>query len=240
VLELRELVKHYPLGDGEPVRAVDGVSLSIARGELVALYGPSGSGKTTLLMLVAGLLTPDSGAVIVDGREISALSDDDRARYRLRELGYVDQAFDLLPGADVAQNAALKLWLTEDARDGERMVEPLLVRLGLGQRLRHRPDELSMGERQRVMIARALSTEPKLVLADEPTGSLDTQRGREVLELLGEICRERAAAVLLVTHDPRATVFADRVHALRDGRLVDYEPGEVFAPLERRRLEAQR
>ena len=240
MLELRELVKHYPLGDGEPVRAVDGVSLSIARGELVALYGPSGSGKTTLLMLVAGLLTPDSGAVIVDGREISALSDDDRARYRLRELGYVDQAFDLLPGADVAQNAALKLWLTEDARDGERMVEPLLVRLGLGQRLRHRPDELSMGERQRVMIARALSTEPKLVLADEPTGSLDTQRGREVLELLGEICRERAAAVLLVTHDPRATVFADRVHALRDGRLVDYEPGEVFAPLERRRLEAQR
>jgi putative ABC transport system ATP-binding protein len=231
MLELRELVKHYPVGDGEPVRAVDGVSLRIAAGELVALYGPSGSGKTTLLRLIAALLRPDSGAVIVDGREISTLSDDDRARYRLRELGYVDQAFDLLPGGTVVQNAAMKLWLTESARRAERTVEPLLVRLGLGERLGHRPAELSMGERQRVMIARALSTEPKLVLADEPTGSLDTRRGGEVLELLGEICRERGAAVLLVTHDPQATAFADRVLALRDGRLVDYEPDRVFAPI---------
>jgi putative ABC transport system ATP-binding protein len=231
VLELRELVKHYPVGDGEPVRAVDGVSLEVARGELVALYGPSGSGKTTLLMLIAALLAPDSGAVIVDGREISALSDHDRARYRLRELGYIDQAFDLLPGGNVLENAAMKLWLTGDARRAEREVEPLLVRLGLGERLRNRPDELSMGERQRVMIARALSTEPKLVLADEPTGSLDSQRGREVLELLSEICRERGAAVLLVTHDPQATVFADRVYSLRDGRLSDYEPDDVLAPL---------
>jgi putative ABC transport system ATP-binding protein len=229
VLELRELSKSYPVGDGEPVHAVDGVSLQLARGELVALYGPSGSGKTTLLMLIAGLLAPDSGTVIVDGRDISALSDDERARYRLHELGYVDQALDLLPGGNVAQNAAMKLWLTEDARRAERTVEPLLVRLGLGERLRHRPDELSMGERQRVMVARALSTEPKLVLADEPTGNLDSQRGHEVLEVLSEICRERGAAVLLVTHDPQATVFADRVYALHDGRLVDYEPGGVFA-----------
>jgi len=197
----------------------------------VALYGPSGSGKTTLLMLIAALLAPDSGAVIVDGREISALADHDRARYRLRELGYIDQAFDLLPGGNVAQNAAMKLWLTGDARRAERVVEPLLVRLGLGERLRNRQDELSMGERQRVIIARALSTEPKLVLADEPTGSLDSQRGREVLELLSEICRERGAAVLLVTHDPQATVFADRVYSLRDGRLSDYEPDDVLAPL---------
>jgi putative ABC transport system ATP-binding protein len=231
VLELRELVKRYPVGDGEPVRAVDRVSLRVAAGELVALYGPSGSGKTTLLMLIAALLRPDSGAVIVEGREISTLSDDDRARYRLRELGYIDQAFDLLPGGTVVQNAAMKLWLTEDARRAERVVEPLLVRLGLGGRLGHRPDELSMGERQRVMIARALSTKPKLVLADEPTGSLDTQRSGEVLKLLSEICRERGAAVLLVTHDPQATTFADRVLALRDGRLVGYEPDRVFASL---------
>ena len=213
------------------MRAVDGVSLRIAAGELVALYGPSGSGKTTLLMLIAALLRPDSGAVIVDGREISALSDDDRARYRLHELGYVDQAFDLLPGGTVVQNAAMKLWLTEGARRAELTVEPLLVRLGLGERLAHRPDELSMGERQRVMIARALSTEPKLMLADEPTGSLDTRRGGEVLELLSEICRERGVAVLLVTHDPQATAFADRVLVLRDGRLVEYEPDDVFAPI---------
>jgi putative ABC transport system ATP-binding protein len=225
VLELRELVKFYPVGDSEPVRAVDGVSLLLARGELVALYGPSGSGKTTLLMLIAALLRPDSGAVIVDGREISTLSDAGRAHYRLHDLGYVDQAFDLLPGGTVAQNAAMKLWLTEDARRAERIVEPLLVRLGLGERLRRRPDELSMGERQRVMIARALSTEPKLVLADEPTGNLDSGRSREVLELLSEICRERGAAVLLVTHDPQATVFADRVYAMRDGRLSSFDPG---------------
>ena len=237
MLELLELAKRYPAGDGELVRAVDGVSLQVARGELVALYGPSGSGKTTLLMLIAALLYPDSGTVIVDGREISTLSDDKAASYRLRELGYVAQTFDLLPGATVAQNAAMKLWLTKDARRAERMVEPLLVRLGLGERLRSRPSELSMGERQRVMIARALSMKPKLVLADEPTGSLDSQRGREVLELLSETCRERGAAVLLVTHDPQATVFADRVYALRDGRLSDYEPGDVLAPADKHRLE---
>jgi putative ABC transport system ATP-binding protein len=227
VLELRELVKHYRIGEGEPVRAVDGVSLSIARGELVALYGPSGSGKTTLLMLIAALLRPDSGAVLVDGLEVSALSEDDGARYRLRELGYVDQSLALLPGARVVENAALKLWLT-DARHAERRVEPLLARLGLGERLRHRPHQLSMGERQRVMLARALSTDPKLVLADEPTGNLDTQTGREVLGLLRELCHERQSAVLLVTHDPQAAAFADRAHSLRDGRLEEYEPDELL------------
>lgn len=227
MLELRELVKHYKMGDGEPVRAVDGVSLSIARGELVALYGPSGSGKTTLLMMIAALLAPDSGSVLLDGREVSALSEDDGARYRLRELGYVDQSLDLLPGARAIENAAMKLWLT-DARGAERRVRPLLERLGLGERLNHRPHQLSMGERQRVMIARALSTDPKLLLADEPTGNLDTHRGREVLELLRGLCHEREMAVLLVTHDPQATAFADRAHMLSDGRLVKYEPDELF------------
>jgi putative ABC transport system ATP-binding protein len=223
VLELRELVKHYPIGESEPVRAVDGVSLSIARGELVALYGPSGSGKTTLLMLIAALLRPDRGSISVDGREISMLSDADGARYRLRELGYVDQTPALLPGARVSENAALKLWMA-NARDAERKVLPLLQRLGLGERLRHHPHQLSLGERQRVMLARALSTEPKLVLADEPTGNLDTRSGRQVLGLLCEHCHERHSAVLLVTHDPQAAAFADRSHMLRDGRLVDYEP----------------
>jgi putative ABC transport system ATP-binding protein len=230
MLVLRELTKHYSAADGDLVCAVDGVSLSIARGELVALYGPSGSGKTTLLRIIAGLQRPDSGSVIVDGRELYSLSEVARSRYRLRELGYVDQAFDLLEGASASQNAAFKLWLTEDARYAESLVEPLLLRLGLGDRLRSRPNELSMGERQRVLIARALSTRPKLVLADEPTGNLDTQRGREVLELLSQTSRERGAAVLLVTHDPQATAFADRVYSLRDGRLCPYTPGALFAP----------
>jgi putative ABC transport system ATP-binding protein len=234
VLELRELVKHYHVGEGEAVRAVDGVSLSIGAGELVALYGPSGSGKTTLLMLIAALLAPDRGAVFVDGREVSALSQNEAARYRLRELGYIDQSLQLLAGARVIENAAMKLWMS-DPRGAERRVKPLLERLGLGERLRHRPDQLSMGERQRVMIARALSTDPKLLLADEPTGSLDTRRGREVLGLLRELCHERGMAVLLVTHDPQAAAFADSAHALRDGRLVEYEPeAPLLVPAVRR------
>jgi putative ABC transport system ATP-binding protein len=229
VLELRELVKRYQVGDGEPVHAVDGVSMSVAAGELVALYGPSGSGKTTLLMLVAALLAPDSGAVFVDGREVSALSDDAAARYRLRELGIVGQPSDLLPGARAIENASLKLWLTH-AREAERRIEPLLERLGLAKRMRHRTEQLSMGERQRVLIAQALSTDPRLVLADEPTGNLDTHRSREVLELLCELCRERGTAVLLATHDPQAAGFSDRVHELRDGCLVAYSPEYTLAP----------
>ncbi len=232
MLELRDVVKHYPLGDGEPVRAIDGVSLSVGAGELVALYGPSGSGKTTLLMLIAALLAPDGGTVLMDGRNVSELSERDGARYRLWELGFVRQSLNLLAGASALDNAALKLMGTDlNVSEAHRRVMPLLQRLGLGERVEHRAEQLSMGERQRVMIARALSTDPKLVLADEPTGSLDSGRTREVLGLLTEICRERRAAVLLVTHDPRAAAYADRVHALQDGRLVNYEPDRAFAPL---------
>jgi putative ABC transport system ATP-binding protein len=231
VLELRDVVKHYPLGDGEPVRAVDGVSMFVGAGELVALYGPSGSGKTTLLMLIAALLRPDSGGVFMDGCNVSELSERDAARYRLWELGFVRQSLNLLAGASALDNAALKLMGTDlSVGQAHRRVMPLLERLGLGERSEQRAEQLSMGERQRVMIARALSTDPKLVLADEPTGSLDSARTREVLGLLTEICRERRAAVLLVTHDPRAAAYADRVHALQDGRLVDYEPDRTFAP----------
>jgi putative ABC transport system ATP-binding protein len=223
VLELRELVKHYRVGEGEPIRAVDGVSLSIETGEMVALYGPSGSGKSTLLTLVAALLRPDSGTVLLDGREISELSEEEAARYRLHDLGFISQTADLLAGARVIENAALKLWLS-DRRGAEERVRPLLERLGLGGRLRHRSEQLSIGERQRLMIALALSMKPRLVLADEPTGSLDTQRSNEVLALLREVCEEQQVAVLLVTHDPQAAAFADRVLELRDGRLGPYRP----------------
>jgi putative ABC transport system ATP-binding protein len=231
VLELRELVKRYAVGEAEPVNAVDGVSLSIAAGELVALYGPSGSGKTTLLMMAAAVLRPDRGAVFVGGREVSALSTRESARYRMEELGFIRQSFDLIPGATALDNAAMKL-LGKPAgvREARRRVEPLLTRLGLGDRLTNRSEQLSMGERQRVMIARALSTGPKLVLADEPTGSLDSERGAEVLALLSGLCRERGIAVLLVTHDPQAAGYADRVHTLRDGRLTDGQAGPSLAP----------
>ncbi len=231
MLELSDLVKHYRVGDGEPVRAVDGVTLEVGPGELLALYGPSGSGKTTLLMLIAALLRPDSGSVRVAGRDVTALSRREAARYRRHELGFVRQSLDLIPGARTTDNAALKLLASHPTREARRQVTPLLERLGLGERLSHRAEQLSMGERQRVMIARALSTDPRLVLADEPTGSLDTNRGREVLELLGEVCREREVAILLVTHDHRAIAYADRVFELRDGRLSPYDPDRELAPL---------
>jgi putative ABC transport system ATP-binding protein len=233
MLELRDLVKHYRVGEDEPVHAVDGVCMSVAAGELVALYGPSGSGKTTLLMLIAALLRPDSGTVFVEGREISALSEPQCAQYRLRELGFVRQTVNLIQGVSALDNAALKLLGTDlSPRVARRRVSPLLEQLGLGERLRHRPDQLSMGERQRVMIARALSTEPKLVLADEPTGSLDSRRSSEVLRLLTDICRERQVATVLVTHDPQAAAYADRVHSLHDGRLCDSAPEPVLVSLD--------
>jgi putative ABC transport system ATP-binding protein len=225
MLEIRDLVKHYPAIGGEPVRAVDEVSLTVEQGELVALYGPSGSGKTTLLKLIAAVLKPDRGEILVDGREISRLSEREAARYRLHDVGFVLQSFHLIAGLTAIDNAALKLMGAGlRVREAHRRVTPLLDRLGLDERAEHRSSELSMGERQRVAIAKALSTNPALLLADEPTGSLDTRRGRDVLGLLAELCRERGTAVLLVTHDPQAAAFADRVHALRDGRLVEYQP----------------
>ena len=224
MLTLRDLVKHYRSGE-EPIKALDGVSMDVERGELVALYGPSGSGKTTLLSIVAALIPPDAGTVSVNGREVSALTPGGAASYRMRELGYVSQAPDLLPGVPAIDNAALKLFgMKMGVRAAHRQVMPLMERLGLGQRVKHRPSELSAGERQRVLIARALSTGPSLVLADEPTGSLDTKRSREVLMLLTEICGERDTAMLLVTHDPQAAAFASRVHSLVDGRIGRYEP----------------
>ncbi|HEV2945321.1 MAG TPA: ABC transporter ATP-binding protein [Solirubrobacteraceae bacterium] len=233
MLELQDLVKHYHTAGEETVRAVDGVSMSVAAGEMVALYGPSGSGKTTLLLMVAALLAPTSGKVLVNGRDISSLSEREASHFRLQEMGFVRQNFDLLPGVSTIDNTVLKLLKNTPWKEAHVRVQPLLERLGLGGRLTHRSETLSMGERQRVMIARALSTEPKLLLADEPTGSLDTQRGREVLELLTELCRERGVAIVLVSHDPQAAAYADRVLALRDGKLVDYDPDQTLAPIGR-------
>jgi putative ABC transport system ATP-binding protein len=229
VLELRELVKHYPAVGGQPVRAVDGVSLRVAAGETVALYGPSGSGKTTLLLMIAMLLEPTGGSVLINERDVSTLSEREASNFRLSELGFIRQTFDLLPGVSVIDNATLKLLKTRRWRQAQREIEPLLRQLGLGDRLKHRAEALSMGERQRVMIARALSTGPRLLLADEPTGSLDTQRGREVLELLQGLCRERGVAAVLVSHDPMAAEYSDRALSLRDGRLSIYAQDQAPA-----------
>jgi putative ABC transport system ATP-binding protein len=227
VLELRELVKHYPVLGAEPVRAVDGVSLSVGAGEIVALYGPSGSGKTTLLLMIATLLVPTSGAVLIGGRDISSLSEREASHFRLSQLGFIRQDFDLLPGVSAIDNSVLKLLKAMRWRQARQELTPLLERLGMGGRLDHRAETLSMGERQRVMIARALSTRPSILLADEPTGSLDSQRGREVLELLRELCREQSVAIVLVSHDPMAAAYADRVFSLSDGKLSEHGPEPV-------------
>jgi len=224
MLELRDLVKHYPSAGAETVRAVDGVSLKVEPGEMLALYGPSGSGKTTLLLMVATLLAPTAGAVLIGGRDVSGMTEREASHFRLSQLGFIRQNFDLLPGVSAIDNAVLKLLKGVRWREAHGQITPLLERLGLGGRLGHRAETLSMGERQRVMIARALSTEPSLLLADEPTGSLDSERSREVLELLRELCRERNVAVVLVGHDPLAAAYADRVFALRDGKLSPYQP----------------
>jgi putative ABC transport system ATP-binding protein len=220
MLELRSVQKHFAGLDGETIRAVDGVSLTVAAGELVAIYGPSGSGKSTLLFLAAGIVPPDAGSVQFDGRDLATLSRRAAARHRREELGFVFQSSRLLPGLSAIDNAALKL-MAEGMRrtPARRRVAPLLERLGIVGRAEHLPTQLSRGERHRVALARALSNDPRLVLADEPTGSLDSERSHEVLSLLAEVCRERAVAVVLVTHDPAGAGVADRVLRLRDGQL---------------------
>jgi len=229
-LQIQEVVKRYRAG-GETVTAVDVVSMAIEEGELVALYGPSGSGKTTLLLLAAALLAPDAGSVRFDGRDLAGLSEREGSHYRLRDVGFVFQSFHLLPNTSALDNATLKLiaagYRLSEAR---RQTRPWLERLGLGDRVDHTPEQLSMGERQRVAIARALVNEPRLLLADEPTGNLDSRRGQETLALLAQICHERRIPGLLVTHDPAARVFVDRAYDLRDGRLADAAGQRVGEP----------
>jgi len=231
-LELQDLVKVYK-GAEETVRAVDGVSLRVGPGEFVAIYGPSGSGKSTLLAIAGAIMRPDRGSVIFDGREISALSPRESARFRREQLGMIFQSFHLLDGATTLDNASLKLFaLNLTFGQAYETARPWVERVGLGRRAKHTPGEMSMGERQRVAIARALANSPRLLLADEPTGNLDSKRSREILGLLAEIGREHQIPILLVTHDPQATTFVDTVYTLRDGRLhegLDVELRATFS-----------
>jgi putative ABC transport system ATP-binding protein len=224
LLQLQDVVKHYR-GPDEPVRAVDGVSLSVAEGEMIALHGPSGSGKTTLLLLIAALLAPDSGEIRFRDEDLHEMSEARASEYLRRDIGFIHQGAQLMPHVSALENAAVKLLLDGvGARRARRRARPWLERLGLGERLRHTPEQLSGGERQRVSIARALAGEPALILADEPTGNLDTRRSVETVALLREIAHEHARSVLLVTHDREAAALADRVYALRDGRLEQALP----------------
>jgi putative ABC transport system ATP-binding protein len=220
MLELDRVSKHYR-GPGELVRAVESVTLTVRPAELVAVVGPSGAGKTTLLLLAAGIVQPDAGSIRFEGRDLAALSEREAALYRLRMLGFVFQLPNLMPMSAI-ENVALPLIGDGlGVREALREVRPLIERVGLADRADHHPHELSGGERQRVAIARALAARPKLILADEPTGSLDSHRGAEILALLRELSTERGAGVVVVTHDLRVRRHADRVYTLEDGRLAD-------------------
>jgi putative ABC transport system ATP-binding protein len=202
------------------------VSLAVRPGEIVALHGPSGSGKSTLLMLAAGMAEPDSGTVRFEGQDLAKLSAGEAADFQRQKIGFVYQSFHLMAGVPAVENAAIKLLADRVALGKARKAAiPWLERVGLGDRLNHTPDQLSGGERQRVAIARALINRPQLILADEPTGSLDSQRGGEILALLADIAREQRVAILLVTHDPQAAAIADRVFTLRDGKLLIGQSG---------------
>jgi putative ABC transport system ATP-binding protein len=234
LLELEGVVKHY-YGASEEVRAVDGVDLTASPGEMLALYGPSGSGKTTLLLLIAGLLKAETGVIRYAGRDLNSLTEDQVSEYLLYEVGFIFQGFHLMPRVPAVDNVARKLLLQGvGMRTARARAIPWLERVGLGDRLYYTPEKLSGGERQRVAIARALTCEPSLILADEPTGNLDSTRSQEIIELLGAIAHERQAIVLLVTHDREAAAIADRSYTLRDGRLEDESSAGDILPTQLR------
>jgi putative ABC transport system ATP-binding protein len=219
-VEALDVTREYQLG-GVTVPALRGVSLTVPPGDYAAILGPSGSGKSTLMHLLGGLDRPTSGTLRIAGRDVRELSATDLARLRNRTIGFVFQSFHLLPRTTAVDNVALPLVYT-GVRAGERRrrAEDMLGRVGLGHRLRHRPNQLSGGEQQRVAIARALVTGPSLLLADEPTGNLDTATGAEVLALLGELNQESGVAVVVVTHDQDVAGRAVRQIRMRDGLVV--------------------
>jgi putative ABC transport system ATP-binding protein len=223
ILEARDLTKQYVVGD-RAVDALRGVSLSVAPGEFVAFMGPSGSGKSTLLQILGGLDRPTSGHVVLEGRDISGLSDAEATRLRREATGFVFQFFNLIPLLDVRENVGLPFTIAgADPTRGEmrERVQAAIDAVDLTGKERNRPDQLSAGEQQRVAVARALITRPALVLADEPTGNLDFATGTEVLEVLHRSCRERGQTIVLVTHDAKAAAYADRVFVFVDGRIGD-------------------
>jgi putative ABC transport system ATP-binding protein len=220
VIQLENIIKEF---DGKrTVRALKGVSLHIRKGEMVSLVGPSGSGKSTLLNLIGTLDRPTSGRILLDGTDLSGLPDDELTRVRRDKIGFIFQFFNLLPSLNCMENVSLPLhlrgWTRKRAR--ERASE-LLELVGLGSRVEHLPDELSGGERQRVAIARAISIYPPVLLADEPTGNLDSQTGAEILALVRDLHSRLGATVLMVTHDAAVAQLCPRTITLRDGLVVD-------------------
>jgi putative ABC transport system ATP-binding protein len=218
-LETKSVTKIYKADNGT-TRAVDGVSIAVQNGEFVALVGPSGSGKTSLLAMLAALLKPSEGEIIIDGQDLAKMSDKARTRFRREKIGFTFQANNLVPYLTALENVALMLQLNgKYDRAGRERARELLARLGLSDRLNNLPRQLSGGQQQRVAIARALIHNPALVLADEPTASLDTERAYQVVETFSNLIHEQKRAGIMVTHDLRMTEYADRVIQMMDGKI---------------------
>jgi putative ABC transport system ATP-binding protein len=220
IAQTNGLTKVYGSG-ATAVVALDHVDLAIEPGEFVAVMGPSGCGKSTLLNLIGGLDTPSEGSVKLDGKELATMSDDEVTRLRRERIGFIFQFFNLIPVLDALENAALPLTLDGKGTVAKEKAAAWLEKVGLGDRTGSRPDELSGGQQQRVAVARALVAEPALVLADEPTGNLDSRSSDEVASVLRQVAGEWGHAILMVTHDPRIAAHADRIVFMRDGRIVD-------------------
>lgn len=221
LLDLKEITKEYKLGE-TVVRALRGLDLSIEEGEIVAIIGPSGSGKSTLMHIIGALDTPSNGTAFLDGQDLERLKEKQLVALRGKKVGFVFQTFNLIQTLTAQQNVELPM-IFQGIRRAERAqrAKELLVKVGLADRVRHKPSELSGGERQRVAIARALANDPEIILADEPTGNLDTESGGAILEMLKGLRVDDGKTVIIVTHDPEATAIADRVIHLRDGHVVE-------------------
>jgi putative ABC transport system ATP-binding protein len=217
-VEVKNASKTYRSGSEIKVRALDGVSFKLMRGEFVAIVGPSGSGKSTLMNLLGTIDKPTSGQIYIDGAAVDRMSGNELAEFRNRKLGFVFQAFNLVNGLTAEENVELPLMVAQGG-DRRKKADDLLASLGLGERLKMKPTQLSGGEQQRVAIARALINNPTLVLADEPTGNLDTKSGEKVVQLLKRVCSEKNVTVVMVTHNPDITVECDRVIHIKDGRI---------------------
>jgi len=220
MIQLRDVSKTVKSGD-QPLTILHPLTLDIPRGEFMAIVGPSGSGKSTLLGLIAGLDAPTSGAVLIDDVDITRLDEDALARLRGEKIGFVFQFFHLIPSLTAFENVAVPMEIA-GAADARRRTQTLLEEVGLTGRAHHYPSQLSGGEQQRVALARALANAPPIVLADEPTGNLDTATGRHILELLREVHRVRGTTIILVTHDAELAAIADSRLVLRDGRVVEH------------------
>ncbi len=225
VIRSESVCRHYRMGD-TVIRAVDGISLEVRPGEFLALLGSSGSGKSSLLNLIAGLDRPTSGSVVVQDRDLAQLSREELAKYRLHIVGMVFQSFNLIPSMTLLENVELPLRFAEvDRGERDSLSRSALERVGLKARLHHRPSELSGGEQQRAALARALINKPKLLLADEPTGNLDSHTGTEIMDMLRDFNRELGMTVVMVTHERAlAERYAQRMVFLADGKLVDDRP----------------